>query len=44
MRRQVCGAVSTGALDMICDGPSTLAPERLTLVCICGVTRDKGLH
>ena len=45
MRRQVCGAVSiTGALDMICDRPSTLVPERLTLVCLCGVTRDKGLY
>ena len=33
MRRQVCGAVSiTGALAMICDRPSTLAPERLTLI------------
>ena len=32
----------TVALDMICDRPSTLAPERLTLVCLCGVTRDKG--
>ena len=38
MRRRVCGAVSiTGALDMICDGPSTLVPERLTLVCLCEV-------
>ena len=45
MRRRVCGAVSiTGALDMICDRPSTSAPERLTLVCLCGVTRDKGLY
>ena len=34
----------TGALDMICDRPSTLVPERLTLVCLCGVTRDKGLY